>query len=354
MSESGHIVAPPSDVQDPVQPVHEGEEEPIEADIFSDSGYDEQSVRSSLESVNSSTFDYHYEHGHRYHRDGQTLLPNDETEQDRLDLQHHIFKLVLNGELTRTKLPPTTGKVLDVGTGTGIWAIELGDSLPAATIIGVDQSPIQPQWLPPNVSFEIDDVNKPWLQGERSFDFVYVRTMAGSITSWPNLLKEAYKVLKPGGTLEFVEFGLRWECMDGTFNPSGNCATWTQSFHQIATEVLGMDFDPIPKMQGWLQDAGFEDVKLADEIVPIGPWPRNRRLKEIGRYFLSNMLEGGVENYTLMLFTKAGWNETSVRAMLGGVRRELLDPGIHAFTRAWFITGTKPSGPTKPCQHVEE
>jgi len=142
--------------------------------------------------------------------------------------------------------------------------------------------------------------------------------------------------------------------MDGTFNPSGNCATWTQSFHQIATEVLGMDFDPIPKMQGWLQDAGFEDVKLADEIVPIGPWPRNRRLKEIGRYFLSNMLEGGVENYTLMLFTKAGWNETSVRAMLGGVRRELLDPGIHAFTRAWFITGTKPSGPTKPCQHVEE
>jgi len=33
MSESGHIVAPPSDVQDPVQPVHEGEEEPIEADV---------------------------------------------------------------------------------------------------------------------------------------------------------------------------------------------------------------------------------------------------------------------------------------------------------------------------------
>lgn len=151
---------------------------------------------------------------------------------------------------------------------------------------------------------------------------------------WPNLLKEAYKVLKPGGIIEFAEFGLRWECMDGTFDPEGNCGRWTKSFHQIATEVLGMDFDPIPKMQGWMQEAGFEDVVMADEIVPVGPWPRDRKLKNVGRYFLSNMLEGGVENYTLMLFTKAGWDETSVQAMLGGVRRELLDPRIHAFTRA--------------------
>lgn len=141
-------------------------------------------------------------------------------------------------------------------------------------------------------------------------------------------------MLKPGGTLEFAEFGLGWECMDGTFDPSGACATWTSNFHQIAYEVLGMDFDPIPKMQGWMLDAGFENVAIADEIVPVGPWPRDRRLKNIGRYFLSNMLEGGVENYTLMLFTKAGWDETSVHAMLGGVRRELLDSRIHAFTRA--------------------
>ncbi|EKD18943.1 UMTA methyltransferase family protein [Drepanopeziza brunnea f. sp. 'multigermtubi' MB_m1] len=321
---------------------HQGEDDAIEADSFSDSGYEGQSVRSSLESLTDSTFEYHYEHGHRYHRDGQSLLPNDETEQDRLDLQHHIFKLILNGELTRTVLPPTTQKVIDVGTGTGIWAIELGDAMPSATIVGVDQSPIQPVWVPPNVSFEIDDVNKPWLQAERSVDFVYIRTMAGSIKSWPELLTEAYKTLKPGGKLEFVEFGLQWECLDGTFDPNGSCGVWTKEFHKIATELMGIDFDPIPKMPRWLREAGFEDIAMHDEIVPIGPWPRDRRLKNIGRYFLSNMLEGGVENYTLMLFTRAGWDETSVHAMLGGVRKDLLDTRIHAFTRAWFITATKP------------
>jgi SAM-dependent methyltransferase len=221
-----------------------------------------------------------------------------------------------------------------VGTGTGIWAIEMGDALPAATVIGVDQSPIQPTWVPPNVSFEIDDVNKPWLQKENSLDFVYIRTMAGSITSWPKLLSEVFRALKPGGKIEFVEFALRWECADGTFDPNANCGAWTDTFHQLAREVLHIDFDPIPQMAGWLKDLGFEAVGKTDRIVPIGMWPKDRKLKTIGAYFLSNMLDSGVENYTMALFTRAGWDATSVHAMLGGVRKELLDPKIHAFTRA--------------------
>ena len=50
-------------------------------------------------------------------------MPNDETEQDRLDIIHHVFRLSLGGELCKTKLE-NPQKILDVGTGTGIWAIE--------------------------------------------------------------------------------------------------------------------------------------------------------------------------------------------------------------------------------------
>ncbi|KAK6586958.1 hypothetical protein PZA11_000248 [Diplocarpon coronariae] len=304
----------------------EDDEDAIEADFFSDSGYDDQVGIPTLPvpAWKSLTIIRAY----------AAASNHSQVAPSSTNLQHHIFKLVLNGELTRTKLPAASQKVLDVGTGTGIWAIELGDALPSATIVGVDQSPIQPVWVPANVSFEIDDVNEPWLQAEGSIDFIYIRTMAGSIKDWPSLLKEAYRSLKPGGKLEFVEFGLQWECMDGTFDPNGSCGTWTKEFHKIATEVLGMDFDPIPKMSRWLSEAGLEEVESHDEIVPIGPWPRDPKLKNIGRYFLSNMLEGGVENYTMMLFTRAGWDETSVQVMLGGVRRDLMDPKIHAFTRA--------------------
>lgn len=37
-------------------------------------------------------------------------------------------------------------KILDLGTGTGIWAIEMGDDYPSTDIIGTDLSPTQPSW----------------------------------------------------------------------------------------------------------------------------------------------------------------------------------------------------------------
>lgn len=42
---------------------------------------------------------------------------------DRLDMLHHIFCLSQNGELCRTQLE-NPQKILDIGTGTGIWAID--------------------------------------------------------------------------------------------------------------------------------------------------------------------------------------------------------------------------------------
>ena len=53
-------------------------------------------------------------------------MPNDEGEQDRLDLYHHIFLLVLGGMLYTAPLQ-NPQRVLDVGTGTGIWAIDFAE-----------------------------------------------------------------------------------------------------------------------------------------------------------------------------------------------------------------------------------
>lgn len=51
--------------------------------------------------------------------------------------------------------PPT--KILDIGTGTGLWAVEMGDEYPSAHIIGTDLSPVQPALVPPNVRFFVED-----------------------------------------------------------------------------------------------------------------------------------------------------------------------------------------------------
>jgi hypothetical protein len=48
------------------------------------------------------------------------MMPNDETEQDRLDLQNQLFRLTVEGPLYLAPIPKDVHAVLDCGTGTGI------------------------------------------------------------------------------------------------------------------------------------------------------------------------------------------------------------------------------------------
>lgn len=43
-----------------------------------------------------------------------------------LDLQHHLFLLTLDGRLSLAPIGDNLQYVLDVGTGTGIWALDFG------------------------------------------------------------------------------------------------------------------------------------------------------------------------------------------------------------------------------------
>jgi hypothetical protein len=97
---------------------------------------------SSTASVASSIFKYRQENGRTYHayKDGAYPAPNDEIEQDRLDFQHHLLQLTFNGKLFTAVFPEGKAihRVLDVGTGTGIWAIDFADAHPESSVIGVD------------------------------------------------------------------------------------------------------------------------------------------------------------------------------------------------------------------------
>lgn len=85
-------------------------------------------------------------------QDGRYLFPNDEGEMDRMDLQHHVWTLMLGGKLYLAPIPKDkVHRALDIGTGTGIWAIDFADDHPETVVIGVDLSGIQPTYAPPNL-----------------------------------------------------------------------------------------------------------------------------------------------------------------------------------------------------------
>lgn len=67
----------------------------------------------------------------------------------------------------------------------------VGDQYPSANILGVDLSPIQPNWVPPNVRFMVDDVESPWLHPKNHFDYIHSRHMVLGIRDWPKLMRQA-------------------------------------------------------------------------------------------------------------------------------------------------------------------
>lgn len=69
----------------------------------------------------------------------------------------------------------------------------VGDEYPEADILGVDLSPIQPSWVPPNVRFMVDDVEAEWVHPPETLDYIHIRHMTSSIRDWPKLLEQAYR-----------------------------------------------------------------------------------------------------------------------------------------------------------------
>lgn len=55
------------------------------------------------------------------------MFPNDDAEQERLDIIHHTYLLMLDGELHKAPIGSDPERILDIGTGTGIWAIDAGE-----------------------------------------------------------------------------------------------------------------------------------------------------------------------------------------------------------------------------------
>lgn len=44
-----------------------------------------------------------------------------------MDLVHHIYRLVLGGKLYLAPIGENPSRILDLGTGTGIWAMDFAE-----------------------------------------------------------------------------------------------------------------------------------------------------------------------------------------------------------------------------------
>lgn len=183
-----------------------------------------------------------------------------------------------------------------MGTGTGIWAIDFADKHPESKVIGVDLSPIQPSFLPPNVTFQIDDLEEQWTFREE-FDFVYSRMMIGSFADVPKFIGQAYEGLAEGGWLEMCDIVYPVRINDGQFPEDCAVVKWyvQENASRIRTDLkrcalfeeacskVGRNAQCARLYEKQMTAAGFEDVVSTTYIWPSNRWPKDKKLKELGK-----------------------------------------------------------------------
>ncbi|PNP74497.1 hypothetical protein FNYG_12120 [Fusarium nygamai] len=323
------------------------EEEVIQPDtalqsVTDDEAYDNESERSSLTSLTSSILHGKVEGGRTYAVYGKEEygLPMDEAELDRIDMCHAKYCALIgkNRYLAPLEKPQ---RILDLGCGTGIWSIEMAEEFPSAEVIGTDVAPTQPDWVPPNCHFEVDDIEREWTWKEDSFDFVYARDLLLAIRDWPALIDQTYTHLRGGGWVEFQAIVGVLGCDDDSIPEDSYLRKFSTMMEQGSAKFGASLTDPM-RWKGWLEERGYQNVTERVFKLPFNPWPKDPRMKLLGAWEMENLLSGLEAMVTRMFQKGLGWTDAEVTVFLAFLRKEIKNPRMHGYWPYYVVYAQKP------------
>ncbi|KAK8069203.1 methyltransferase domain-containing protein [Apiospora phragmitis] len=242
-------------------------------------------------------------------------------------LQHNVSKDIHDGRL---HLAPVTAakRVLDIGTGRGIWAFDFAKQNPESTVLGIDIRPVEAPHKEPNCSFQVGDAEEEW-QVSGKFDFIYARAPGYEFASTPRYLESAYAHLNPGGFAEFQEWIIRIRSPNHSLDGTA-LQRWSRLMYHGAGKA-GRRLDFINGYAPLLTKAGFVNVTERRYPVPLVPWAPGKKLQKIGEMMRQN-LSWVLPSLSDDVFTaRLNWQKGELDTFLDTVRSELGNNKIHCY-----------------------
>jgi ubiquinone/menaquinone biosynthesis C-methylase UbiE len=304
------------------------------------------------------------ENGREYHsyRPGKYLFPEDSKEKDREDLAHMMYtqlyvvtspnKISLDNSITNTSsrlegelhtAPLDDPKrILDLGSGSCSWVIDMAMRYPAATIYTMDLSAFPCNAPPPNITPLVHDFDLDWPFPTNYFDFIHCREIYGGTDSYPNLIKKIYKHLKPGGYVEITEMPPRVQSKRQEALPADYPLLKHAKLLKKALKSVGRDPKVIDQLPTHVFEANYIDITATKTIAPLCTWAREARWKDVGRLNMLNFLEG-LEGWSLAPCTRGlGMDVESVKRKVKKCNKGIMDRRMNLFCEIIRVVGRKP------------
>ncbi|CAG8172361.1 unnamed protein product [Penicillium nalgiovense] len=154
-----------------------------------------------------------------------------------------------------------------------------------------------------------------------------------------------YSALKPGGWIEQMELDVRVYSDDSTLKKEHQLWGWGDMFIRCS-ERAGRSLRTHETMHNAIEKAGFVDMHEERYKIPLGPWPKDKLLKEAGHLQYAHW-NAALEGWAMWLLTHFGepepWTKEEVQVFLAKVRLELKNPHIHAYEPANRVWARKPT-----------
>ncbi|KAL8418490.1 hypothetical protein RB594_001905 [Gaeumannomyces avenae] len=286
------------------------------------------------DSLDSAPEEHHYENGRRYHmyNKGRYPLPNDEDEQSREIMKHYMM---LELALFYAPIGDTPERILDIGTGV------VADKYPGSEVLGTDLSAMQPDLVPPNARFLVDDVEDPeWLNGS-GWDLIHLRFVVGMLRDVPGTMARCFENTKPGGWIEIQDTHFIPKCDDGTMKDDDYLYSLLDLVHRAFAKG-GMDLHCQRNMGRHLTEAGYTGVRCVAKKTPVGPWARGEHLQRIGetmKHVIYDVLPSFAKPLELLDMSRVEAELWFVK-----VRKTLEDRSRHRYVNTYFWYAQKPGG----------